>query len=90
MNIPPVFYSILGSPGEQLRDLRPLVPESALRLAEHRVLSSRPCTLPDPSVQVVQPALSALLARPPRKLSCDEAPVGDECHDCHECDQCDE
>ena len=60
--VPVVLDGVVGPPRQQLGDFRPLVAEDLVRLVDDRVLVLRPGALLDLRVEVVVPALAALLA----------------------------
>ena len=70
-----VFYGIVGSAGDQLCNLGPLVSPLLVRVVDHSVLLVCPSSLLDVRVQVVVPSLPALLPDPTLQLLRNQSPT---------------
>ena len=75
--VPPILDGVLGAAGQQLGDLRPAVAPLCLRFDEDRVLVLGPAALLERRVEVVEPALAALLADAAGDAVGDLGPLGD-------------
>ena len=65
----------MRSAWDESRDLAPAKLVHQVALDDHKVFFVRPLLLEHGWVQVVGPALSALLSDPPREILCDLGPV---------------
>ena len=72
--VPVVFDGIVGSTGEVLGDLSPFVSVLEVARKEGFFLLARPGTLVDHGVELVVPALAALLAVAPLEVRTDDTP----------------
>lgn len=59
-----VFYGVVRPPRQHLGHLRPLVPVGRVRQEQDPLFVGHPLHLQDAGVEVVMPALPALLAEP--------------------------
>ena len=66
---------VVGPARKILGDLGPAIAELLVRVDDGLVLLRRPFVLLDVRVQVIVPALAALLTNAPGKCLCDVAPV---------------
>lgn len=73
--VEPVLYVVVGPARKILGDLGPAIAELLVRVDDGLVLLRRPFVLLDVWIQVIVPALAALLTNAPGKGLCDVAPV---------------
>mmetsp|Transcript_55587 Transcript_55587/g.153398 ORF Transcript_55587/g.153398 Transcript_55587/m.153398 type:complete len:304 (+) Transcript_55587:942-1853(+) len=73
--VPVVFDRVVGAAGQEFGDLGPTVTEHCVGLEKYLLLLLGPRVLTDGRVQLVVPALAALLAGPSIELIPDKAPV---------------
>ena len=70
-----VFDRVVGAAGKELGDVRPPVAELAMGVEERPVLLHAPHVLLDRRIQLIVPALAALLAGPPGQMRGDDRPA---------------
>ena len=73
--VPPVLDGVLRAAGQQPKDARPRVAPARLRGGEDGILSGRPAALLERRVEMVQPALAALLGHSARHAARDLGPL---------------
>mmetsp|Transcript_3158 Transcript_3158/g.9795 ORF Transcript_3158/g.9795 Transcript_3158/m.9795 type:complete len:215 (-) Transcript_3158:225-869(-) len=73
--VPVVLDGVVRAPRQQLGDLRPLVAVRLVRFHENAVLLLAPAVALDVRVEVVVPALAALLANAARQVTRNHAPL---------------
>ena len=79
--VPPVLHCVLGPIGKDTGDLRPAVAPLGLQIEQNGILLLRPPALLQRGVEVVAPALSALLSDAAGNSLGDFAPLSDACVD---------
>jgi hypothetical protein len=72
--VPMVLDCVVGAAVEDLRDVGPFVVELAVHQEQNPLLLATPVNFFDARIQVVVPALAALLAHPSRQVLCNRGP----------------